>query len=175
MRINHSVTNTVSYVACALLLSVRVASGQAPTAAAALDTQLEEAIRTGRPVAGLEVTVATNHVQLNRAEYRVTVMVRIAPASELAIGGGDRSRVDVAAVVNDPYGITVQQLRDQMVLDTDPAKAPTSSPIAYAAAFTMLPGAYTVRFVVRDQSTGRIGTADASFVVRNLARNAQRP
>ena len=36
-------------------------------------------------------------------------------------------------------------------------------------------GAYTVRFVVRDQSTGRIGTADASFVIRNLARNAQRP
>ena len=175
MRIDNRVSNnTVTHVACALLLSVRIASGQAPTDAVP-DPQLDEAMRSGRPVAGLDVTVATNHVQLNRAEYRVPVMVRIAPASDLTTGRNDRSRMDVLAMVTDPFGTTVQRLRDQVVLDADQAKASAASPIAYAADFIMLPGAYTVRFVVRDQSTGRIGTADASFVVRNLARNAQRP
>ena len=175
MRNINRVHNTITCVACALLLSVRFASAQAPAADAALDPQLDEALRAGRPVAGLEVTVATNYVQLNRAEYRVTVMVRIAPTSDLAIGSGDRSRMDVVATITDLYGTTVQRLRDEVVLDVDPATASTASPIAYAAAFTMLPGRYTVRFLVRDQATGRMGTADASFVVRNLARNAQRP
>ena len=171
MRISQRVHTTVMYAACALLLSVRIASGQAPAADALLDPQLEEAMRTGRPVAGLDVTVATNHVQLNRAEYRVPLMVRIAPASDLARGGGDRSRLDVVAMITDGGGTPVQRLRDQVVLDAEQAKAPAASPIAYGAAFVMLPGSYTVRVAVRDQATGRIGTADASFVVRNLARN----
>jgi len=175
MKINNRVDSTVTSVACALLLSVRIANGQAPTADAVLDPQLEEAMRAGRPVAGLEVTVATNLVQLNRAEYRVPMMVRIAPASDLATSRVDPARMDVVAMVTDLSGTPVQRLRDQVVLEADQAKGSATSPIAYAAAFTMLPGTYTVRFVVRDQSTGRIGTADASFVVRNLARNAQRP
>jgi hypothetical protein len=175
MSINNRVVNAVTFVACALLLSVRIASGQAPAADAVLDPQLEEAMRAGRPVAGLEVTVATNHLQLDRAVYRVTAMVRIAPASGLATGGSDRSRMDVVATVTDVYGTTVQRLRDQMVLDADQEKGAAAGPVAYAGAFTMLPGRYTVRFLVRDQDTGRIGTADASFVVPNLARTAPRP
>jgi hypothetical protein len=170
MRIN-GVNNTVASAACALLLCVRIASGQTPTTGGALDAQLEEAMRTGRPVVGLEVTVATNHVQLNRAEYSVPVMVRIAPGSDLATGRGESWRLDVAAIVTDSFGSTMQRLRDQVILDVDQAKGSADSPIGYGAAFTMLPGRYTVRFVVRDQATGRIGTADASFVVRNLARN----
>jgi hypothetical protein len=176
MRINVRVNSTLTYVACALLLSVGIVSGQVPAADAVLDPQLEEAMRAGRPVAGLEVTVATNHVQLNRAEYRVQMMVRIAPASDLATDLGDRSRFDIVAVVTDPFGTTVQRLRDQVVPDAGQANLSAgNSPMAYAAAFTMLPGAYTVRFAVREQATGRMGTADASFVVRNLARNVPRP
>ena len=70
MRISNRLKSSVSCLACALLLSVRAASGQAPTAEAVLDPQLDEAMRAGRPVAGLEVTVATNYLQLNRAKVQ---------------------------------------------------------------------------------------------------------
>ena len=173
MRIDYRLT-AVTFLACALLLATRVATGQTPAIDRALEAQLEEALRTGRPVAGLDVTVATNVAQLNRAEYRVPVMVRIAPASDLAAGPAG-SRMDIIAAVSDSFGVTYQNLRDQVVLDAEQAKALANSPIAYSMAFTMLPGRYTVRVAVRDQATGRIGTAEASFVVRNLERNAPRP
>ena len=174
MTINYRVTSTVAFVAWALLLAP-MPSARAQVADAVLDPQLEEAIRTGRPVAGLEVTVATNHVQLNRAEYRVQMMVRIPAASDLATDLADGSRYDVVAMVTDPFGTTVHRLRDQVVFDAGQPKVSATSPIGYATSFILLPGAYTVRFAVRDQVSGRIGTADAAFVVRNQARNAQRP
>jgi hypothetical protein len=175
MKIRYRIVNTVTYAACALLLSVRVASAQAPAPDAAQERQFEEAMRTGRPIAGLDVTVASNLVQLNRAEYRVPVMIRVAPGSDLAPAGGDGARMDVLALVTDSMGLAVQNLRDQIVLDADQATRAAARPIAYAMTFTLLPGTYTVQVALRDPSTGRIGTADASFVVRNLAKNVPRP
>ena len=174
MSINNSVRKTLTYLGCALVLSASIASGQTASTNFALDPQLEQALRVGRPLAGLDVTVAANHVQLNSAEYRVRVMARIAPGSELTAGRAERSPMDVVAMVADASAVEWHHLRDQVVFEEVQGNTPATDPMAYAAEFTMLPGRYTVRFVVRDQASGRIGTADASFVVRNLARTAPR-
>jgi hypothetical protein len=171
MRIDHRL-KAVTFLACALLLSARIASAQAPVPNAALEQQLEDALRAGQAVAGLEVTVASNVQQLNRAEYRVPVIVRIAPGSDLAASGGDGSQIEIVGIVTDPAGFVSVNFRDRVVLDAEQARASATMPIAYSGAFTMLPGRYTVRVAVMNQATGRVGTAEASFVIRNLARNA---
>jgi len=48
------------------------------------------------------------------------------------------------------------------------------SPIEYDAGFTLLPGKYSIKFLARDDETGRIGTYQTSFVIPNLNKEIKR-
>ena len=47
-------------------------------------------------------------------------------------------------------------------------------PIEYDTGFTLLPGKYTVKFLARDDETGRIGTYQTSFLIPNLNKEEKR-
>ena len=47
-------------------------------------------------------------------------------------------------------------------------------PIEYDTGLTLLPGKYTVKFLARDDETGRIGTFQMSFVIPNLNKEDKR-
>ena len=41
-------------------------------------------------------------------------------------------------------------------------------PVEYDAGFTLLPGKYSIKFLARDDETGRIGTYQTEFIIPNL-------
>jgi len=137
-----------------------------------LDRQLEEAFTSGRAWTDLSLTADVTFRQLNRAEYAVPVSLRIAPAGELVVGRGERSRFDFVVAVTDLNGITVTNLRDaaELTLDAASIAALARTPIVYDTSFTLLPGRYTLKVLARDQTTGRIGSTNVSFTIPNLAR-----
>ena len=47
-------------------------------------------------------------------------------------------------------------------------------PIEYDTGFTLLPGKYTIKFLARDDETGRIGTYQTAFVIPNLNKEEKR-
>jgi hypothetical protein len=47
-------------------------------------------------------------------------------------------------------------------------------PIEYEAGFTLLPGKYMIKFLARDDETGRIGTYQTTFVIPNLNKEEKR-
>jgi hypothetical protein len=47
-------------------------------------------------------------------------------------------------------------------------------PIEYDAGFTLLPGMYSIKFLARDDETGRIGTYQTTFVIPNLNKETKR-
>jgi hypothetical protein len=47
-------------------------------------------------------------------------------------------------------------------------------PIEYDAGFTLLPGKYTIKFLARDDETGRIGTYQTTFTIPNLNKELKR-
>jgi hypothetical protein len=47
-------------------------------------------------------------------------------------------------------------------------------PIEYDTGFTLLPGTYTIKFLARDDETGRIGTYQSAFVIPNLNKEEKR-
>lgn len=143
--------------------------------ATADERQLQEAFLSGKALTDLSLSVTVNFRQMNSAEYVVPVSVRIAPSSDLLVGRGPRSRLDFIAAVTDPANITHSNTRDAIELKLGPASiaALATTPIVYDTAFTLLPGRYTVRVLARDQTTGRMGTADVAFTIPNL--NRQQP
>jgi hypothetical protein len=142
------------------------------------ERQLEDALMLENPVTDITVAMEVNYFQLNRAEYFVPVAVKI-PGSELALArrrGAARTMIDFIGEVKDEYGITIQNVRDKLdiKLSDDTAAQLAKRPVHYETGFTLLPGKYVIKLLVRDAETGRIGTFQTSFVIPNLNREEQR-
>ena len=144
------------------------------------ERQLEDALMLGDPVTELTIAMEINYFQLNRAEYFVPVVVKI-PGRELALakkGGAQHTLIDFLLEVKDDLGssTTVQNMRDNVNIKLTDATAAelAKRPIEYDTGFTLLPGKYTIKFLARDDETGRIGTFQASFVIPNLNKETKR-
>jgi VWFA-related protein len=136
------------------------------------ERQLEDALMMGDPMTELTIAMEVGYFQLNRAEYFVPVVAKI-PGSELALarkGGAEHTLIDFIGEIKDEYGTTIQNVRDKVDIKLSGATAAELSkrPIEYDTGFTLLPGAYKMKFLARDAETGRIGTYEMKFVIPNL-------
>jgi VWFA-related protein len=137
------------------------------------ERQLEDALMLGDPITDLTVSMEINYFQLNRAEYYVPLVVKI-PGRELALAkkmGSEHTEIDFVCEIKDDFGgTTVSNIRDSVNIKLSDATATelAHQPIEYDAGVTLLPGHYTIKFLARDDETGRIGTFQTSFYIPNL-------
>ncbi len=136
------------------------------------ERQLEDALMLGDPITDLTIAMEINYFQLNRAEYFVPVTVKI-PGRELALAkrfGNEHTVIDFVCEIKDEMGLTVSNLRDNVDVKLSDSSATelAKRPIEYSTGFTLLPGRYTIKFLARDDETGRIGTFQTVFVIPNL-------
>jgi VWFA-related protein len=143
------------------------------------ERQLEDALMLGDPITDLTIAIEINYFQLNKAEYFVPIVVKI-PGRELALakrGGAEHTLIDFVGEVKDIYGgTTVTNVRDNVNIKLSDATAAelAKQPIEYEAGFTLLPGKYMIKFLARDDETGRIGTYQTTFVIPNLNKEEKR-
>ena len=143
------------------------------------ERQLEDALMLNDAITDLTIAMEVNYFQLNSAEYFVPISVKI-PGRELALakkGGAEHTLIDFIGEVKDAYsGSTVTNVRDNINIKLTDATAADLAhrPIQYDAGFTLLPGKYLIKFLARDDETGRIGTYQNSFVIPNLNREEDR-
>jgi hypothetical protein len=105
-------------------------------------------------------------------------MVKI-PGRELALarkGGAERTELNFLLEVKDDFGTTMQNIRDKAgyKISDITAQELAKSPIEYATGFTLLPGKYNIKFLARDNETGRIGTYLSTLVIPNLNKEEKR-
>ncbi len=146
--------------------------------AADKERQLEDALMLEDPISDLTIAMEVDYFQLNRAEYFVPVVAKI-PGRELALakrGGAEHTLIDFIGEIKDSYGSTVTNVRDKVNIRLSDATALelAKRPIEYDAGFTILPGKYTIKFLARDDETGRIGTYETTFVIPNLNKEEKR-
>jgi len=143
------------------------------------ERQLEDALMLEDPITDLTVAMEIDYFQLNRAEYFVPIIVKI-PGRELALakrGGAELTRLDFVGEIKDLVGgTTVQNVRDNVSikLSDQTAAELAHRPIEYDTGFTLLPGKYSIKFLARDDETGRIGTFQTTFVIPNLNKELKR-
>jgi VWFA-related protein len=139
------------------------------------ERQLEDALMLEDPITELSIAMEIDHFQLNRAEYFVPIIVKI-PGRELALakrGGAEHTLIDFVGEIKDLVGgTTVTNVRDNVHIKLTDATAAELArrPIEYDIGFTLLPGKYMIKFLARDDETGRIGTYQTTFVIPNLNR-----
>jgi hypothetical protein len=101
------------------------------------------------------------------------------PGSELVLakkGGAERTLLDFIGEIKDDFGTTVSNVRDKVNIKLSDSTAAelATRPIEYDTGFTLLPGTYKLKFLARDDETGRIGTFEASVVIPNLYKEDKR-
>jgi VWFA-related protein len=137
------------------------------------ERQLEDALMLPDPVTDLTIAMEINYFQLNRAEYFVPIIVKI-PGRELALAkrfGAEHTLIDfVSEIKDETTGLTTTNLRDYVNIKLSDATAIELAhrPVEYDTGFTLFPGRYSIKFLARDDETGRIGTYQTSFVIPNL-------
>ena len=143
------------------------------------ERQLEDALMLEDPMTELTIAMEINYFQLNRAEYFVPIVVKI-PGRELALakrGGASHTLIDFIGEIKDAYGgRTVSNVRDKVNIKLSDATARelAKRPIEYDTGFTLLPGKYIIKFLARDDETGRLGTYQTTFVIPNLNKEEKR-
>ncbi|MBS1802548.1 MAG: VWA domain-containing protein [Acidobacteria bacterium] len=143
------------------------------------ERQLEDALMLDDPITELSIAMEIDHFQLNRAEYFVPIIVKI-PGRELALakrGGAEHTLIDFVGEIKDMVGgTTVSNVRDFVNIKLSDATAAELAhrPIEYDTGFTLLPGRYMIKFLARDDETGRIGTYQTTFVIPNLNKEEKR-
>ena len=143
------------------------------------ERQLEDALMLENPITELSIAMEIDHFQLNRAEYFVPIVVKI-PGRELALakrGGADHTLIDFVGEIKDLIGgTTISNVRDNVNIKLTDATAAELShrPIEYDTGFTLLPGKYMIKFLARDDETGRIGTYQTVFTIPNLNKEDKR-
>ncbi len=140
--------------------------------AADKERQLEDALTLGDPVTDLPLALEINYFRLARDRYFVPVAVKI-PGSEISLarrGACEETEFDFIGQVTDERGRTVANVRDaiKVKLDQSSASQLGRRHLQYDTGFSLPPGRYRLKFLTRENRTGKMGTFETAFQVPDL-------
>jgi VWFA-related protein len=134
------------------------------------DQQLADAVNSDNPVVELPVAVEIGMFRLSAEQTYVPIAAKIsASALDWAEKHGHRQArfdfaVDVRAV---PSGQAVAQLRDTTQVNLDPQRFQeiNKKNLLYQGGVVLAPGNYRLKFVARENESGKIGTFEENLSV----------
>jgi VWFA-related protein len=137
------------------------------------ERQLEEALLLGDPLTDLRMVLEVDYFRLAKDSYYVPVSVKI-PASQISLkrkGSDEVTEFDFIGQIRDSKGKMAGNVRDGIKVklsETDAAQRSRKS-FQYSTGFTLAPGTYKLKFLSRENQTGKMGTFETSFTVPDLA------
>jgi VWFA-related protein len=137
---------------------------------------LQQALTAADPVTDLPLALEADYFRITPTAYYVPVSVRI-PGSSIPLAdkhNGGETEFDFVGSVMDERKAVVGTVRDfiKVKLDSGDKERLPRRNFHYDAGFTLSPGHYRIRFLVREQQSGKMGTFDARFVVPDLAADS---
>ena len=136
------------------------------------ERQLEEALLLGDPVTDLPLALEADYFWLSGDRYFVPVAMKI-PGSEISLarkGANEQAMFDFIGQVRDSKDKLVSSVRDAIQVKLDEATAAQLGRrhLQYDTGFTLTPGKYRLKFLAREDQTGKMGTFETTFVVPDL-------
>jgi VWFA-related protein len=141
------------------------------------ERQLQEALMLGDPVTDLTLALEVNYFRQAKDRYFVPVSVKI-PGSDIELarrGGAENTRIDFIGEIKDAKGALAGTVRDDITvkLKGENAGQLARHNLEYDTGFSLQPGTYTLKFLARENETGKMGTFETKFVVPDLTTEAR--
>jgi VWFA-related protein len=140
------------------------------------ERQLKDALMSENPVTDIPLAVEVDYFRISPTAYFVPVSVKI-PGSVIALAqkkAVGETEFDFIGNVMDERKQVQGMVRDfiHIKLPTTEAEKVSSRNFHYDAGFTLSPGRYRMRFLVREGQSGKMGTFDTRFVIPDLAADS---
>ncbi len=137
------------------------------------EDQLQQALMLGDPMTDLTVNGEIDYFRLARDRYFVPFSIKI-PGSEIALAkskGSAQTELEFIAQLRDEHTKLVGVVRDgvKIKLADQTAAELSSHPISYDTGFSVPPGTYNLKFLARENETGKMGTYETKFTIPDLA------
>jgi VWFA-related protein len=137
------------------------------------DQQLKEALSAGDPATDLPLALQVDYFRVSPTAYFVPVSIKV-PGSVIAMaarGGASVTQIDFVGQILDERRATVGSVQDKIHIQLDQGNAAKlgRKSFQYDAGFTLEPGKYRMKFVVRENISGKMGTFDSKFTVPDLS------
>jgi VWFA-related protein len=137
------------------------------------ERQLQDALALGDPVTDLSLALETDYFRLRSDAYVVPMSVKM-PGTDLVLakhGGAQSTRLDFIGEIRNSKNVPVRNVRDfiNVKLNEDTAAQLAKRTIAYDTTFVLEPGSYTIKFLTRENETGKMGTFETKFVIPDLS------
>ncbi|MCC6588104.1 MAG: VWA domain-containing protein [Bryobacterales bacterium] len=142
------------------------------------ERQLQEALMLGDPVTDLSLALEVNWFRQGRDRYFVPIAVKI-PGSDIELarrGGAESARLDFLGEVRDAKGTVQGSVRDEVTVKLKGERMGqlASRNLQYDTGFVLQPGAYTLKFLARENESGKMGTFETKFTVPDLTTEQRR-
>jgi len=140
------------------------------------ELQLQDALSSADPQTELPLALEIDYFRISPTAYFVPVSVKI-PGSVIALeqkAHDGKTQFDFIGNVLDERKTQVGYVRDfiPITVAASDAEKLARRNFHYDAGFTLSPGKYRMRFLVRENMSGKMGTFDTRFVVPDLAADS---
>jgi VWFA-related protein len=136
------------------------------------ERQLEDQIASDLPATDVSVYLQALYFRIDDIHYSVPISILV-PGSQIPfVKGGDRDKatLDVIGEVKDSAGRIIGNARDTVKLAIDQSQQVRQRNIQYSTSFTLPAGKFHLKFVVRENETGRMGSFETDINVPDLRK-----
>ncbi len=138
------------------------------------ETQLEEQMFAAVSATDLPVMVAGGWFRLAADRYYVPVALTVPGSSVPVANPTDPVSLDVLGIVRDERGFPVGRFRETLKLPPGTGNTLAGKQVLYQSGVTLPPGRFAVKVVVRENTTGLMGSFEAPIVVPELKQAAMK-
>jgi VWFA-related protein len=136
------------------------------------EQELEEQLASDLPATDMAVYMDAMYFRLDENRFFVPVSL-IVPGSQIPfVKGGDKDKatLDIIGAVIDEAKRPIGHARETVKLNLDPSLQARQKNIQYTTSFNLPPGKYRLKFVVRENQTGRMGSFEAEITLPEMKK-----
>jgi len=133
---------------------------------------LTEQMRSEVPATDVQIYLQALYFRLADGRFYIPISVVI-PGSQInavQVKDKDKATIDILGQVKNAQGIVVGQVRQTVPLAIDASQHLEKKNVEYSTGFQLAPGAYTVKFVVRENQSGNMGSFEAKINVPDMKK-----
>jgi len=131
------------------------------------ERQLEEELASEMPATDLPLYLGAQYFRLDNNKFAVPVSL-VVPGSQIPFSDRDKATLDIIGVVTDKGHRPVSSIRDTAKLAVDTSTEVRKKNVQYNTSLTLGSGTYHMKFVVRENQMGRMGSFETDFIVPDL-------
>ncbi len=136
------------------------------------EQELQDQLASDLPATDMAVYMSAMYFLLDENRFYMPVSL-VVPGSQIPfVKGGDKDKatLDIIGAVIDEAQRPVGRVRDTVKLNLDPSLQARQKNIQYSTSFNLPPGKYQLKFVVRENQTGRMGSFIADVTLPDLKK-----